>query len=46
MNSQIINQTVESLAEYVQHIIEEGSDEELQLLPELVNALARLQDVS
>ena len=38
--------TVEALDNYIQRIIESGSSEELQLLPELVNALANLMAVT
>ncbi|WP_274380125.1 hypothetical protein [Lederbergia galactosidilytica] len=37
-----INKTIIDLSEYIQRIIEDGSSEERQLLPELVNSLARL----
>lgn len=39
---QNINQTINNLAKYIQQIIEDGSREELQLLPELVSSLAKL----
>lgn len=39
-------ETIKSLQEYIQKIIKEGSSEELQLLPELVNALANLSNAT
>lgn len=41
-----INETITVLSNYIQKIIESSSSEELQLLPELVNALSNLISVS
>lgn len=42
--NQTIHKTIEDLSRYIQQIIERGSSEELQLLPELVSSLAKLLD--
>lgn len=41
MNSSV-DKTIEILSEYIQQVIENGSDEELKLLPELVSSLAEI----
>ncbi|WP_339236809.1 hypothetical protein [Oceanobacillus sp. FSL W7-1281] len=41
-----VYKTIDDLSEFIQQIIENGSSEELQLLPELVNALSNLISVS
>ena len=37
-----LDETIDKVSGEIQRIIKEGSSEELQLLPELVNALANL----
>lgn len=40
--TQSVGKTIDDLANYIQQIIKDGSSEELQILPELVNALVNL----
>ena len=41
-----IEETIEVISIYIQRITEEGSSEEVQLLPELINSLANLVKVT
>ncbi len=40
-----LNKTIEVLSNHIQKVIEGGSSEEMQLLPELVNSLSKLVEV-